>query len=227
MRQSWLDLLFAHWPVPAEQLQPLVPPQLQVQEFDGTSWVGVVPFRMTGVSPRGIPDLPWLSAFEELNLRIYVEHRTEGTPGVWFLSLDAANPVAVWAARQGFHLPYHWADMQLEDDGEVIRYNSVRKRDGVGFRGEYQPTGDVYEAKPGDLDHWLTERYCLYAQSKRGRLYRGHIHHQPWPLQPAAAEIESLDLTEPHGITLKGKPEHLQFARRIDVVVWGLEELRE
>ncbi|MEM7011569.1 MAG: DUF2071 domain-containing protein, partial [Verrucomicrobiota bacterium] len=173
MRQSWHDLLFAHWPVPAELLQPLVPPQLQVQEFEGTSWVGVVPFRMSGVAPRGVPDVPWLSAFEELNLRIYVKHRTEGKPGVWFFSLDAANPIAVQVARTGFHLPYYWAKMQLKDDGEVIEYDSVRKQGGFGFRGQYQANGGVYTAKSGDLDHWLTERYCLYAQSKRGRLYRG------------------------------------------------------
>src|SRR4051794_15783952 len=104
-RQSWYDLLFAHWPVPAADLRRLVPDGLRVQEFDGTSWVGVVPFRMAGVMRRSLPDLPWVSAFPELNLRLYVER--DGKPGVWFLSLDAANALAVWAARRLFHLPYH------------------------------------------------------------------------------------------------------------------------
>jgi uncharacterized protein YqjF (DUF2071 family) len=99
-RQSWLDLLFAHWPMDAALLQRLVPAPLKVQEFDGTSWVGLVPFRMAGVMRRPLPDLPWISAFPELNVRLYVEH--EGKPGIWFLSLDAANQLAVWAARRYF-----------------------------------------------------------------------------------------------------------------------------
>src|SRR5690606_562879 len=99
-RQSWLDLLFAHWPVPAAVVRKLVPPGLGIDEFQGTTWVGVVPFRMAGVMRRPFPDVPWISAFLELNLRLYVER--DGRPGVWFLSLDAGNPLAVWAARRWF-----------------------------------------------------------------------------------------------------------------------------
>src|SRR5690554_1769026 len=93
-RQTWCDLLFAHWPIDAKKLRPLVPEALTIQEYDGTSWIGVVPFRMEGVMLRPLPDLPWLSAFPELNVRLYVEYG--GKPGVWFLSLDATNPLAVW-----------------------------------------------------------------------------------------------------------------------------------
>jgi uncharacterized protein YqjF (DUF2071 family) len=110
-RQSWHDLAFLHWPIAAAALRPLVPPSLEVQEFEGTSYIGVVPFRMTDVAPRLLPSMPWLSAFPELNVRLYVER--DGKPGVWFLSLDAANPVAVWAARRFFHLPYYLASMSL------------------------------------------------------------------------------------------------------------------
>jgi uncharacterized protein YqjF (DUF2071 family) len=123
-RQSWHDLLFAHWPIPAAALRPLVPAGLTVQEFGGTSWIGLVPFRMTDVMRRGLPDLPWVSAFPELNVRLYVEHN--GRPGVWFLSLDAANPLAVWAARRFFHLPYFQARMSLTAEGDGIRYSSWR-----------------------------------------------------------------------------------------------------
>src|SRR5262245_4268389 len=105
MRQSWCDLLFAHWRVPVSALRPLIPARLKIQEFDGSAWLGAVPFRMTGVMYRPLPDLPWISAFPELNLRTYVE--CDGKPGVWFFSLDATNPLAVWAARRFFHLPYH------------------------------------------------------------------------------------------------------------------------
>ncbi|MFT7663947.1 MAG: hypothetical protein ACI87A_002175, partial [Planctomycetota bacterium] len=124
-RQSWCDLLFAHWPIPSSQLRSLVPSELTVQEFDGTSWVGVVPFRMQGVMRRPLPDLPWVSAFPELNLRLYVEY--EGKPGVWFLSLDASNWLAVWAARRFFHLPYFHADMRLDWNADRVEYRSTRK----------------------------------------------------------------------------------------------------
>ena len=191
-RQSWEDLLFAHWPVAASVLQPLVPEGLRIQEYDGTSWVGVVPFRMSGVMRRPLPDLPGLSAFPELNVRLYVEH--DGKPGVWFLSLDARNRLAVWAARRFFHLPYFHARMSCEPAGRGLRYVSER----IGgpppahFRASYEPTGTTYEARPGTLEHFLTERYCLYARAQSGELFRAEVHHRPWPLSAAEAEIEKM-----------------------------------
>lgn len=220
-RQSWCDLLFAHWPLPAERLRPLVPRELTVQEFEGSSWVGVVPFQMQGVMRRPLPDLPWLSAFPELNLRLYVERG--GKPGVWFLSLDAANPVAVWAARRFFHLPYFRARMSVRGLPERTRYRSFRLSGprGVEFVASYGPSSEPYEAAPGSLEHWLTERYCLYARSPRGQLFRAEVHHHPWPLQRAEAEIERNDLLAPHGIRVTGPPALLHFSRKLDVVVWS------
>src|SRR5579871_2480588 len=97
MAMQWHDLLFMHWPVPVDQLRPLIPPALAIETFDGMAWLGLVPFRMSGVRPRFVPALPWLSAFPELNVRTYVT--SAGKPGVWFFSLDAANPLAVHGAR--------------------------------------------------------------------------------------------------------------------------------
>jgi uncharacterized protein YqjF (DUF2071 family) len=220
-RQSWCDLLFAHWPIPARQLQRLVPAPLTVHEFEGTSWVGVVPFRMQGVMRRPLPDLPWISAFPELNLRLYVEH--DGKPGVWFLSLDASNSLAVWAARRFFHLPYFHAKMNFEWRTGQVDCRSVRSLEpgGLEFSASYEPTSEPYESVPGSLEHWLTERYCLYAQSPTGQLYRSEVHHPPWPLQSAEATIRQNDLLAPHGITTSGPPALLHFARQLDVVVWS------
>lgn len=197
-RQSWKDLLFAHWPVPAELLRPLVPECLAVQEFGGTSWVGVVPFRMSGVMRRPLPDCPWLSAFPELNLRLYVER--DGKPGVWFLSLDASNPLAVWAARRFFHLPYFHAAIRMECREGAFHFSSQRVGKGrtVSFRARYRATSAVYEAKPGSLEAFLTERYCLYAQRPDGALQRADVHHVPWPLQEAVGEVEASELAGSH-----------------------------
>lgn len=221
-RQSWCDLLFAHWPVAAAELRRLVPRPLTIQEFEGTSWVGVVPFRMEGVMHRPFPDLPYVSAFPELNLRLYVER--DGCPGVWFLSLDATNPLAVWAARKFFYLPYFNAQMCLEERHGAFEYRCVRKRDTrARFHATYRPVSDPYESSPGSLEHWLTERYCLYASAPNGTLWRAEVHHLPWPLQRAEASISVNEIATPHGLALDSTPTLLHFAKRLNVVVWPLE----
>ncbi len=217
-RQSWRDLLFAHWPVKAAAVQPLVPAPLRVQEFDGTSWVGLVPFRMTGVMRRPLPDLPWISAFPELNVRLYVEDG--GKPGVWFLSLDATNPLAVWAARRFFHLPYFNAQIRVEAIGDGIRYTASRGNDHPFLHVQYRPTSAPYESKLDTLEHWLTERYCLYARAPDGAIFRNEVHHVPWPLQRAEADFQRNTYLSCHGLAVDGAPVTLHFARRIDVIVW-------
>lgn len=199
-------------------MRHLVPGGLEVQEFDGTSWIGVIPFRMTGVARRPLPDLPWISAFPEINVRLYVTR--DGRPGVWFLSLDAANPLAVWAARRWFHLPYHRADMAVAADGPGVAYRSVRREGEATFRGRYRPVSEPFEAAPGTLERWLTERYCLYAVDGDGSLRRTEVHHRPWPLQQAEAEITGNTMCEPHGLSLPDGPPLVHFSRRLDVVVW-------
>ncbi|MBK5256088.1 MAG: DUF2071 domain-containing protein [Vicinamibacteria bacterium] len=220
-RQSWRDLLFAHWPMDAKSLRPLIPDGLEIQEFDGTSWIGVVPFRMTGVMRRALPDLPWISAFPELNVRTYVQR--DGKPGVWFLSLDATNPLAVWAARTFFHLPYFRARMSLSWNRDGIEYRSSRR--GAAFDGWYQPASNPYASSAGSLEHWLTERYCLYARDSRGGLWRNDVHHVPWPLQRARAEIRLNTMLNSQGLSVDGPPALLHFAERLDVVVWSSERV--
>jgi uncharacterized protein YqjF (DUF2071 family) len=221
-RQSWRDLLFAHWPVPEAAVRPLVPAGLEIDTYDGATYVGIVPFRMAGVMARGLPDVPGFSAFPELNVRVYV--RLGDRPGVWFLSLDATNLLAVVGARTVFHLPYYWADMRLTADGDGIAYHSRRKKRSQSadarFEARYRPTSPIYAATPGTLEHWLTERYCLYAGTGGGALYRTEVHHRQWPLQSAEAEIDVNTISAAGGLPVSGPPSHLHFSRRIDVVVW-------
>jgi uncharacterized protein YqjF (DUF2071 family) len=231
MAQSWHDLLFAHWPIGVDVMRALVPPQLELDTFDGEAWVGVVPFRMSGVRPRGFPTVPWLSAFPELNVRTYVKSRNpaQPKPGVYFFSLEAANPIAVAIARALFKLPYFNATMRLLDDGRTIRNQSRRIHRGAPsaeFVGQYAPIGEVFHAQAGSLEQWLTERYSLYTVNAQGRsrglAYIGEIHHQPWPLQRAEAEIQVNTMAAASQILLPDIPPLLHFARRLDVVVWLL-----
>jgi uncharacterized protein YqjF (DUF2071 family) len=222
MHQRWHDLLFAHWPVPVERLRAVVPGALAIDTFDGTAWLAVVPFRMSDVRPRLVPPLPWLSAFPELNVRTYVS--VGGAPGVYFFSLDAGNPVAVAVARTLLHLRYFRAEMRVEPEGDGIRYRSRRTHAGApaaSLVARYRPTGPAEEPAPGSLEYWLTERYRLYAVSARGRVTRIEIHHPPWPLQPAVAELETNTMAASLGIALSSPPALLHFARRQDVVAWG------
>ncbi len=216
-------MLFAHWSLPPEAVRHLVPDPLDIDELDGSTWIGVVPLRMEGVARRPLPDLPWISAFPELNVRLYVRYR--GRPGVWFLSLDAGNRLAVWAARRFFHLPYHHAEIRVEEaaEGRVLDYRSRRKRDGTAFRATYRPAGDPYEAEGGSLERFLTERYCLFTQARAGDILTVEIHHAPWPLQAAEAEIETNGVLDIFGLPVGAAPDWLHYARELDVVHWPLE----
>ena len=219
MKQVWHDLLFAHWPVPHDKLRPLVPAQLELDQFDGSCWVGVVPFRMSGIRRRGMPAVPGLSRFPELNVRTYVTHG--GKPGVYFFSLDAASLPAVWAARKFYHLPYFHAEMRCQDRGGEILYSSRRLKSPAEFRGSYRPTTEVRLREKGSLEHWLTERYCMYT-TRGGELYRGEIQHQQWPLQEAEADLETNTVAAAAGILLSGTAPSLLFARRLEVLIWSL-----
>lgn len=220
LTQSWHDLLFAHWPVDRGVIRGLVPYEFDVDTFDGRAWLGVVPFTMTNVGPRGVRHMPWVSAFPELNVRTYV--RVGDRPGVYFFSLDAARWIAVKAARTLFSLPYFHAAMQVASEGARIRYRSVRFGDvRAAFQAEYAPDGLPTRAQPGSIEYFLTERYCLYHHDRAGRPSRFEIHHRPWPLQTAHAEIELNTMAAASSITVAGPPVLVHFARRMDVVAWA------
>jgi hypothetical protein len=219
MKQAWHDLLFAHWPLPVDAIRALVPSQLELDILEGQSWIGVVPFRMSGIRGRGLPALPGLSSFPELNLRTYVTYG--GKPGVYFFSLDAANLPAVWAARTFYHLPYFYAAMKSEERDGVIHYSSRRHADLAEFLGKYRPTSEVRLREKGTIEHWLTERYCLYTVHK-SRVLRGEIHHQRWPLQNAEAGLEINRVAAAARILLPETDPLLHFARYLEVLIWPL-----
>ncbi|HKV62680.1 MAG TPA: DUF2071 domain-containing protein [Candidatus Acidoferrum sp.] len=226
MAQSWHDLLFAHWPVDAAVLRPLIPQQLLIDTFAGQAWLAVVPFRMTGVRLRGAPAVPWFSAFPELNVRTYVT--CDGKPGVWFFSLDAGNLLAVAIARAWFHLPYFRARMHCKDHDGWIHYHSERTHRGAPaglLKGQYRPVGEACAPSTGTLEHFLVERYCLYTADASGRIICGEIHHTPWPLQLAEAEFVGNTMAEGAGVTLPQRKPLFHFSRRQDVLVWRPEKI--
>lgn len=238
MRMRWRHLLFAHWPVSAAALRPLVPAELDIDEFEGQAWVGLIPFTMEDVSPRLLPRLPLrgLTDFHECNVRTYVHPRGENDDaaarGVWFFSLDAASRLAVRSARRIFALPYFDARMHLRREGDVIDYSLHRlpafmDRKGAAprMRCRWRALDPLPPSRPGELAHFLTERYCLYAM-KSGRLRRGRIAHKPWTLR--RAQLLALDdsLVRAAGIDFDQSREPvLHHADAMDVRAWRLEHV--
>jgi uncharacterized protein YqjF (DUF2071 family) len=225
MHQVWHELLFAHWPVSPGVLRPLIPASMEIDTFEGEAWVGIVPFHMSGVRPRGLPAVSAISSFPELNVRTYVT--VNGIPGVYFFSLDAGNPVAVAIARSVFHLPYFNASMQSKTIGDTIHYRSHRTHRGApaaDYIARYRPIAEVVLSRPGSIEAWLTERYYLYTTAG-SQLFRGDIHHVRWPLQVAELESELDTMAASHKIVLPDIPPLLHYSLRQDVLIWPLRRI--
>jgi len=221
LAQTWEQLLFAHWRVPVERLRAHLPAELlqaglEVDTHEGEAWLGVTPFRTTNLRFRGTPALPRVSSFLELNCRTYVSHGGK-KPGIWFFSLDASSRLAVEAARRLYKLPYFQARMEGLPHYSCARLGAERPH---VWEASHRPSGPVAPAAESTLEHFLAERYCLYT-SEAGLLYRAEIHHPPWPLQPAAAEID-LNTMPPDSLEPEGEP-LLHYSERQDVLIWPLQ----
>jgi len=225
MTQRWNDLLFLHYPITPEVLRPLVPDALTLDTYKQRAWVSVTPFWINHLRPPGIPSMPWFSRFGEVNVRTYVTFG--GKPGVYFFSLDAGNLSAVWGARVFYRLPYWQASIKIKGRGSsTLEYASKRQHGPkpAELRCAYGPAAPPFHARPGSLEHFLSERYCLYAYNRK-RLYRGEIHHLPWDLQPATFDVAENTMARPAGIELPPAPELAYFSRELKVLFWAPERL--
>lgn len=223
MKQSWGKLLFMHWRLDAELLRPLLPPKLEIDTFDGSAWVAVVPFTMWDTRPSLLPPVPWLSAMHELNVRTYVH--VDSVPGVWFFSLDCNSALAVQGARTFYHLPYYNAKIELAQSDEKIEYSLHRtEKPDADFHAVWKVGEPLPRSEPDSLEFFLTERYCLYSEHK-GKLYRARIHHQPWPLQEARLESFESTMLEALGINTPDPEPLLHYAESLDVDLWSLRRV--
>lgn len=223
MHQNWGKLLFMHWRIDEDSLRPLIPERLKIDTYDGSPWIGVIPFTMWNVRASFTPPVPWLSEFHELNVRTYVHY--DGVPGVWFFSLDANSSVAVLGARTVFNLPYFKARITLEEEGDKIIYSSKRRDDPTAeFDATWTIGEKLSQSDPDSLDFFLTERYCLYSAVGE-RLHRLRIHHRPWPLQTATIQSYSSTMIESHGLNAPEGEPVLHYAEELEVDFWSPEEV--
>lgn len=232
MRMLWHDLLFMHWKVDADQLRQQLPAALELDTWHDQAWIGIVPFRMSGVSLRWLPDVPGFSKFPELNVRTYVIG-PDGHRGVWFYSLDATNPVAVRGARWLYNLQYMDAKIKFDreqgcDCGSWIRYHSQRTHRGepaAELNVEYRPIGPVYEAARGTLLDWLTSRYCLYSANRSGQLFRGDIAHEPWQIRDAQAIVHCNTMSAGIGVEIPDDEPLLHFSENTKVLAGPIRKV--
>jgi uncharacterized protein YqjF (DUF2071 family) len=215
--QTWDDLCFVHWCVDPDELRRHVPESVELAVHDGAAWLGIVPFTISSLRARGLPPLPPVASFHELNVRTVVT--ADGKPGIWFFTLDASSRLAVELAKKLYRLPYAYARIRSERIDGWTHYESARP--GAAFSGRYRGVGEQFQAEPGSLEWFLTERYCLYTEDG-GRLYRAEIHHRPWDLQRAEARI---DLNTLSPVALPDDEPHVLYAQRQDTVIWPLVEL--
>ncbi|HXD31895.1 MAG TPA: DUF2071 domain-containing protein [Pyrinomonadaceae bacterium] len=223
VQQSWGKLLFMHWRIDVGALRPLIPAGLEIDTFDGSAWVAVVPFTMWNTRPTSLLAVPWFSAMHELNVRTYVHF--DSAPGVWFFSLDCNSALAVWGARTFYHVPYFNAAIDLVQNAGEIDYSLHRTdKPAADFHSVWNIGESLPRSEPESLEFFLTERYCLYSEHKN-KLYRANIHHPPWPLQ--RAEVKSLQSTmlEAAGVSTPDQEPLLHYAESIDVDIWSLEKV--
>jgi uncharacterized protein YqjF (DUF2071 family) len=226
---KWRTLLFLHWEVPADAIRPLLPAGLSVDTFDGRAYVGLVPFTMTGIRPtRMLPPVPGVSAFHETNVRTYV-HMKGKDPGVWFFSLDAANSVAVRAARRFWHLPYFRAEMAIEHDGDRVQYRSKRlwpEPVPATLDLAYAVGERLGPSEPGTLQHFLAERYYLYSSNPRGEVFRGQVNHAAYEIFRAKVERLEESLVPSAGFSHAAPRDAPDlYCPGVDVEVFGLEKV--
>jgi uncharacterized protein YqjF (DUF2071 family) len=217
MRQRWEDLLFLSWPVPVEAVRPLVAPAVEVDTFDGSAWVSAVPFWMERARFRGLPPLPFVSSFPEVNVRTYVrsgEHRA-----VWFLTLETQSRINVALARFAFHAPYNYARVSMRRNGEIV-FRSARPGGDAAFEVRYRGDGPATVPAQGTLEHFLGERYAMVGASERGTVYRGDIEHEPWSITGARWTADALDVVETAGVRVAGDPVAF-YAAGTDVKLWA------
>ena len=222
----WHHLLFLHWRVPATVLQPLVPQGLTIDTFDGDAWIGLVPFSMSNVRPFWSPPIPGVSRFHETNVRTYV-HRDGRDPGVWFFSLDAASLLAVTVARLRWSLPYFRASLNVRVNGQETCFSGKRwwSPTTARYRIEALLHGVPQPADPGTLEHFLIERYLLYARSRQGTILRGQVHHAPYEICDAQIDVCEQSMMAVNGIDISDEPVHAAYCRGVDVEVFALRDV--
>jgi uncharacterized protein len=216
MFQSWKALTFIHWRYSPEAIRNLIPKELTLDVFDGSAWLGLTPFLVSNLRPRGFSALPWISRFPETNVRTYVRG-PDGQPGIWFFTLEASRLPAVTGARLLYGLPYRWANMRIDASPNIVAYQSVRREASTAICVVVEDS-----ILASDLENFLTARFRLYTQHL-GRIAYADVDHIPWPLRNAKVASLKQNVIQSLGIPApEGKP-IAHHSRGVDVRIGRLQ----
>lgn len=227
--QSWDNLLMCHWPIEPAGIRSKVPAELELDLFDGQAWVGLIPMFMGEIRLRDVGGIPTEPHFAELNFRTYV--RYGGRAGVYFFNVFSQALLADIGARLFFHTPYLPAAVQFdrtEDGGFHFRSHRVLAfPHHARFDADYRPTGEPFQAEPGSLEEFHSERYSAFARTFTGAIVRGDLIHDPWTLQEADAEIRENTVLSSAGLDLPPQPLHVHYSKGVDTVLWTFVDVTQ
>jgi uncharacterized protein YqjF (DUF2071 family) len=225
MKQSWKNVFFIHLPVSAPSLRPHIPSCLDLDVYEGEPWISLVLFTIEGIYLKGIP-FSVVSAFPEINVRTYISYNKR--PGVFFLSLDAKHWATYTIAKKWYHLPYYESQISVKQTNQFTSYNSIRKDRKVvpaEFKGTLKSLSETFYSKQNSLEYWLTERYYLYSSNQGKDAFRAKIHHEPWQLQEAKAEINANTLISSMNILPLNEDPIVHFSTGTNVLISNLNKL--
>ena len=214
MKQQWRDLAYIHWRYDPAVVRELLPEGIEVDTFDGSAWVGLIPFSMRNISFPFIPPVPYFGSFPEVNVRTYVKRN--GVPGVWFFSLDVNRLIPAFVARTTYFIPYCWGSASHTKDGQRLR-TTVKRRWPSRSSTQIKLTIGEEIKEPSDLAHFLSARWGLYSKGFGGRLRYAPVDHEQWQLYEANIVDLSDHLVMAAGLPAPTGEAHVMFSPGVSV----------
>ncbi|RUA08528.1 MAG: hypothetical protein DSY81_08850 [Bacillota bacterium] len=224
--QHWRHLTFLHWQADPQQIRRYLPDGLELDLYQDKAYVGLLPFQMKHVRPRGMLPIPGICYFPEFNLRTYVQYQGQG--GILFLTLEAQSRIACWYGHRSYGLPYQYARGRVQVEGDQYRWQTRRVSDGLELIGSCQAFGESMQAQPGSLEQFLFERYRLYTLHDR-QLKMVRAAHDPWKFRIAEATIVSNTLLDSYdlGIADVRQPDLVHASDGVKALTWSLEPVAQ
>jgi len=209
--QQWHNTVFLHWSLPNKKIKELLPPNLELDTFDGNAWISLVAFEVQKMRVHYLPPFPYVSNFKEINVRTYVTHN--GIKGIYMFSIETDKLIEVLLTRIFIGLPYKKSNIK-KSSHKILSFN---KQNNYQLDLSYKPI-EVSTIKT-KLDYWLTERHALYNY-KESQLYRHDIHHKEWQLNEVDISVWDINYNF-KDLSLTINPDKVHFAKKIQVLLWG------
>jgi len=213
--QEWHHTIFLHWEIPVYYIEEFIPNTIKLDTFNNMAWISLVAFDVENMRMRNLLPIPYISNFHEINVRTYVIK--DGIPGIYMFSIETNKIIDVLFTRLFVGLPYQKSDIKWTQKRLISKNTDSYQRLDINI-GKTKPLTEKTA-----LDFWLTERHALYEASNN-KLHRFDIHHKEWDLQNLDVTINDI-LYDTGKYSLTNFPDKIQYADKIEVLLWGKELL--